>query len=318
MVRRRGLTLGGGRGRRRGWARVSKRSGNSALQPLCSAVAGLRGWMGTRLMRTGGAGADRCCSPCSATATLLRRVTNRVGPSSMFGCIVAGRLVPLRTARALTVCRCRQTCRPSRQQSFSSSSIPPSTRPPPTATLSSFSPVHPHPRPRPLQPIVGERLFDLGLGASVYHSVPSAAEHSQAWRFLGVLTNEKASAVFRLTHPPSSSTQNALPFQIGISIEPLSVLDQLTASSTSTALIPVPASHPDSAIAIAQRIGESVFNYVVSFARSATTVAQAEPDLQVVPVRTVQDWFNNLVRRATVDPESFMRLVRPDPPPPAR
>ena len=62
-------------------------------------------------------------------------------------------------------------------------------------------------------------------------------------------------------------------------------------------------------LTMAQRMGESLFNYITSFSRSAAEVAQIESDAAVVPVKAVQEWFNALIRRATTDPDGFLRQV---------
>lgn len=176
---------------------------------------------------------------------------------------------------------------------------------------------------------LGEERFEDGTGASVYFNTDTGATQGADWKFLGVLTNAKPSAVFKLSGLSSSSNVNSL--EIGISIEPIAVLEQILMESSSQAIIPVasmsamganidtagnpfgntPRNTPSNTmprpLTVAQHIGENLFNYIASFSRMAVEVAQVEPTVEVVPVRAVQEWFNMLVRRATTDPEGFMR-----------
>lgn len=168
--------------------------------------------------------------------------------------------------------------------------------------------------------------FEPGFGASVFASLDLGA----SWRYLGVLANEKPSAFFRLSNTTgssananasstsalSSSTISSLatmqdapatsaPIQIGISIEPISVLEQLMMEHSSQALVPLPPPTPATApLAVAQRIGEHLFNYMASFGRAAR---ELDPACPAVPLRAIQDWFNALMRRASTDPEGFLR-----------
>jgi hypothetical protein len=120
---------------------------------------------------------------------------------------------------------------------------------------------------------------------------------------LGVLTNDKPSAVFKVSGLPLA---NAL--EIGISVEPISVLEQLLMEGAGRpqSLVPVSPSPSSNPVTIAQRVGENLFNFVTSFARCAN---ELEPFTQVVPLKTVQEWFNNLVRKATTDSDGFMRQI---------
>lgn len=177
--------------------------------------------------------------------------------------------------------------------------------------------------------LTGASLFGPGLGASVFASF----DLGTSWRYLGVLANEKPSAFFRLntgakanaTASASTSTSTSAlsstsslaamqdapaastPIQIGISIEPIAVLEQLMMEHSSQALVPLPPPPTASAatpLAVAQRIGEHLFNYMASFGRAAR---ELDPACPAVPLRAVQDWFGALLRRASTDPEGFLR-----------
>lgn len=159
-------------------------------------------------------------------------------------------------------------------------------------------------------------MFDAAFGASIYVNSDVGTSQGRPWRFLGVLSNDKPSAIFKLSEMHKVGTnhtneaQTASVLEIGISIEPLTVLDQLLMENSSTAIVPV-STLKDNAVArplvVAQRVGEHLFNYLISFARRAADAAATGLDLQVVPVKAVQDWYNSLVRRASTDPDGFLR-----------
>lgn len=160
--------------------------------------------------------------------------------------------------------------------------------------------------------LTGERLFDPSTGASIFFNTDRGVAQAIPWKYLGILSNEKPSAIFKLSAVKMDLDQVTC-IEIGISIEPILVLEQQmmenSAASSSTTALVLASSAPPKALTIAQRIGESMFNYITSFARPASAF---EPSLSVVPVRTVQDWFNNLLKRATSDPEGFMRQFMRD------
>lgn len=162
-------------------------------------------------------------------------------------------------------------------------------------------------------------MLNEGVGASIYYNTDVGLLQGLTWKFLGVLTSEKPSAVFKLggmmelssseTMKDTSKIVKAL--ELGISLEPIALIEQLLMEQSSAkALVPIsPVPTIPKPIAIAQRIGENMFNYIMSFARPALDFSQTEPTILVVPMKTVQDWFNSLVRRATTDPEGFLRII---------
>ncbi|PJF17510.1 Zinc finger, C2H2 domain-containing protein [Paramicrosporidium saccamoebae] len=150
--------------------------------------------------------------------------------------------------------------------------------------------------------LTGSVQFDEGTGASIYCNSDVGAAQGTAWKFLGVLTNDKPSAVFKV----SGFSEGINMLEVGIAIEPISTLEQLLMESEprSQCLVPVSPTTLPNPLTIAQRIGENLFNYVTSFTRMASLL---EPSLQVVPLKTVQEWYNGLIRKVTSDPDGFMR-----------
>ncbi|KAF9994179.1 hypothetical protein BGZ80_000971 [Entomortierella chlamydospora] len=149
--------------------------------------------------------------------------------------------------------------------------------------------------------LLGTIPFQPGFAATVHLLWPN-----KTWHLLGMLSNEKASAIFRLktannprSHSPIANssgndmsmdtpdTSSAAPITatLGISIEPidnvmsqvasLQSLPTISTSNTaavvsSNALVPLSAANikPDSVAAIAQKVMSHLYNHVTSFATS--------------------------------------------------
>ncbi|KAG0332552.1 hypothetical protein BG000_009914 [Podila horticola] len=148
--------------------------------------------------------------------------------------------------------------------------------------------------------LLGTIPFQPGYAATVHLLWPN-----KTWQLLGMLSNDKASAIFRLkaVRPPNTgstghsndmtmegdstgSRSTPITATLGISMEPIDVvMSQISSmSSTSTsstttssmssipsnALIPLSAastsSSPDSVVAMAQKVMSHLYNHVTSFA----------------------------------------------------
>lgn len=113
-----------------------------------------------------------------------------------------------------------------------------------------------------------------------------------------MLTNQKPSAIFKL-----NLTDNPI-IKVGISIEPLDSLAVLVASNSSMVTLhgsPQP-SNPCNTVQIAQKIGESLFNYISSFSRTLENI-------EIVPLKAVQEWFETFMRKLRTDPQGFERQL---------
>lgn len=86
--------------------------------------------------------------------------------------------------------------------------------------------------------------------------------------------------------------------ELGISIEPLSVLEPLVREKAMQVQGYTQTQTVD-AKSVLQRIAESAFNYLSSFAKPASLYGNE----QVVPIRCLQDWFNSTMRKANADPQ---------------
>lgn len=148
--------------------------------------------------------------------------------------------------------------------------------------------------------LTGTQPLPLEVGASVYFSWPDPVS-PPTWQYLGYISNDKPSAIFRITKLKASSPTNTFGFtqpivaqyaQIGISCEPLAQIQQLTADIS---VNPIAA---DTVLTYAAKTAENLFNYTCSFARTLLT----DTNEQFVPLSIIHQWYQNFIRRLEQDP----------------
>ncbi|KAG0279988.1 hypothetical protein BGZ95_011663 [Linnemannia exigua] len=166
--------------------------------------------------------------------------------------------------------------------------------------------------------LLGTMPFQQGSAATVHLLWPN-----KTWQLLGMLSNEKASAIFRLKANGSKSTTAQHSTGATVSdIIPSNALVPLSSASTTTTTAAT--ASPDSVAAIAQKVMSHLYNHVTSFATavvpqgstvlvptggpgSAMGVLANQADMSFLPVRAFNDWFQNVVRKAKADPMFLMR-----------
>lgn len=148
--------------------------------------------------------------------------------------------------------------------------------------------------------MTGTAALPIGMGGSVYFSWPDPNSPPQ-WQYLGAISNEKPSAIFRITKLKQSAgdvvptgfgfSQSIVSkvAQIGISIEPLSQISQMTPAVSST--------FNDNFAAFTTRTAEHLFNFVSSFAKTLPGTTE-----QVVPLLAIQQWYQNYSRKLELNP----------------
>ncbi|KAK9534265.1 hypothetical protein VZT92_009321 [Zoarces viviparus] len=152
--------------------------------------------------------------------------------------------------------------------------------------------------------MLGTVPFPAGTGGAVYFSFPDPVSGTgSVWQLLGFITNDKPSAIFRISGLKageggvnlfgSSSSSVA---QVGVSVEPLDQLAQqvpVSSSSVSTTA--------DSFLQFAQKTLDSLYNFASSF---AVTQAQMTPNPSetFVPSSCVLKWYENFRRRLSQNP----------------
>jgi len=157
--------------------------------------------------------------------------------------------------------------------------------------------------------MTGTQAFPDGLGASIYFGWPGGAGGGVTWQMLGVLTNDKPSAIFKIasTRPNESDkdadfggmstgeTVASLDGQIGISIEPVAELAQQTPHQAATA------STASDYVAFTGAMLESFFNFATSFANTREGAAM-HADEHWVPLGCLNRWQENFQRKLALDP----------------
>lgn len=142
--------------------------------------------------------------------------------------------------------------------------------------------------------------FDPGYGASLYYNSARKESSGAPWQFLGILTNDKPSAIFKVKQGNTDSMMVEGPSgdfgELGISIQPMAQLEALMAEKT-MALSPYNPAIVDPRSSL-QRLAESALNFLGSFANTAMAYGQE----QVVPLRCLQDWYNTTLRKLASDP----------------
>lgn len=167
------------------------------------------------------------------------------------------------------------------------------------------------------------------LASCIFFSLPDP-NASPTWHYLGYLTNEKPSAIYRLSNltqskhnsngtigiQPADSSGMVFNFQqapvvhvaqIGISIEPIASVTQM---------VPVVESTAPKTSTLTEFINKTVgnlYNYCSSFGRPASEISNMCPltgskDSLFVPLSTIQTWYENYTRRLSNDQNFWKSL----------
>lgn len=152
--------------------------------------------------------------------------------------------------------------------------------------------------------LTGTVPFPDGTGGAVYFSWPDSNAPPN-WQFLGYISNLKPSAIFKIStlkknHEFENSNVGIFGVgkishvaQIGVSVEPLAVIEQQAAT--------VAATTANSFLEFVQKMLTSFVNYVTSF---SVTQAQMTPNPteNFVPLSTLQGWYETFERRLQQNP----------------
>ncbi|XP_029937608.1 protein Hikeshi [Myripristis murdjan] len=153
--------------------------------------------------------------------------------------------------------------------------------------------------------MLGTVPFPDGMGGAVYFSFPAAG--GQVWQLLGFITNDKPSAIFKISglkkdegvaHPfGMTAAPQAAPSvaQVGVSVEALGQLAQQTPVSGAAV------STVDSFMQFTQKMLDSLFNFASSFAVSQAQMTP-NPTETFIPSSCVLKWYENFQRRMAQNP----------------
>ena len=147
---------------------------------------------------------------------------------------------------------------------------------------------------------------------SVYFSWPDPMS-PPSWQLLGFITNNKPSAIFKITKlKPTLGSGNPVPTfgtgqishnaQIGVSIEPLS---QIASQSPNAITEP---SNTSTFMEFAQRVVQNLFDYVASFAVAQSQMT-ANPNESYIPMSAIRSWYNNFLRKLELNPQFWRSWI---------
>uniref|UniRef100_A0A8D9A4M0 Protein OPI10 homolog n=1 Tax=Cacopsylla melanoneura TaxID=428564 RepID=A0A8D9A4M0_9HEMI len=164
--------------------------------------------------------------------------------------------------------------------------------------------------------MTGSIPFPEGMGGMVYFNWPEPDAPSN-WKLLGVIANEKPSSIFKISNLKSSDkhllngcTSVALynPFgqqpvshnaQIGISVEPLQVVNEHMTSKTNESM--------SNFVLFCQKMITNFVNFTSSFSVSQSTMGP-NPKESYVPISSVQSWYQNFERKLSLNPNFWQSL----------
>ncbi|KAI0752888.1 DUF775-domain-containing protein [Daedaleopsis nitida] len=159
--------------------------------------------------------------------------------------------------------------------------------------------------------LLGTVPFPDGFGATVHFYWPG-----KGFQLLGMLSNEKPSAIFRLRGTYSAQTTDThavftgaasdaalsdVTAFLGISVEPLQQIMQ------EVALLPSAVARngntPPDATLMAERVVKNLFNYVSSFVGGNPTAIS--PDL-MIPMSMIAKWYENFITKVRNSGTGFL------------
>lgn len=155
--------------------------------------------------------------------------------------------------------------------------------------------------------MLGTVPFPAGMGGAVYFSFPEPASGGQqAWQLLGFITNDKPSAIFKISglksgqgvsHPFGTVPAGGAPSvaQVGVSVEALEQLSQqIPAPSAAVSTV-------DSFLHFTHKMLDSLYNFASSFAVSQAQMVP-NPTETFIPSSCVLKWYENFQRRLAQNP----------------
>ncbi|RIA86979.1 hypothetical protein C1645_799871 [Glomus cerebriforme] len=170
--------------------------------------------------------------------------------------------------------------------------------------------------------LLGTIPFDSGYAATVHFLWP---ESENGWKLLGMVSNEKPSAIFRLRGaiiPSSNVLSGSSPFAtrllsdsrgettpitatLGISIEPINIVEEQISALRSQSN----ATTSEHASQIAIKILKNLYNYVTSFASPIVPLDAQKIGIgnSYISTKIFQDWYDGFMRKVFMDPNIVLK-----------
>lgn len=153
--------------------------------------------------------------------------------------------------------------------------------------------------------LLGTVPFPAGMGGAVYFSFPEpGGAAGPVWQLLGFLTNDKPSAIFKISglkaavgasHPFGAMAPSPSIAQVGVSVEALDQLaQQIPASSAAVSTV-------TSSLEFTQKMLDSLYNFASSFAVSQAQMTP-NPTETFIPSSCLLRWYENFQRRLAQNP----------------
>lgn len=175
--------------------------------------------------------------------------------------------------------------------------------------------------------LTGVTPLPIGTASSIFFSLPDP-NAPPTWHYLGYITNEKPSAIYKLSNLTKSNLGNSangqqapgLGFnyaqspvihvaQIGISVEPIESVMQMVPA------IETVASNTSTFAEFINKTVGNLYNYCSSFSRPANELGGGlfqgntiSTNTQYVPLSTLQTWYENYTRRLSNDQNFWKSL----------
>ncbi|OTF73529.1 hypothetical protein BLA29_002235, partial [Euroglyphus maynei] len=154
------------------------------------------------------------------------------------------------------------------------------------------------------------------MAGAVFFSFPDPSS-PPSWIYLGYICNEKPSAIFKINKLKKMTTGNLVAAagggsfgyaqsiishvaQIGISVESKISVAQMIADTS------IMADSGTKFEQFATKMAENLYNYCASFSNCLqflATNAAANPNQQLVPLSTINDWYSKFMRNFKQNPD---------------
>jgi hypothetical protein len=145
--------------------------------------------------------------------------------------------------------------------------------------------------------LTGSEAFPGNLGGQIYFSYPEQNASQPAWHLLGFISNEKPSAIFKVSNlkaAQSQASQTAQLFgqqisvhaQIGISVESMDTIQQ------STPAVSADPSKISNFNEFTTKMLQNFYNYITSFGGNENYISMG----------AARQWYENFQRRLQENP----------------
>ncbi|OMH79754.1 Protein OPI10-like protein [Zancudomyces culisetae] len=149
--------------------------------------------------------------------------------------------------------------------------------------------------------LLGTIPFNPGYAATVHFRWPASE-----WKFLGIVSNEKPSAIFKVKNLAESApeVETGLIAEVGISIEPENTV-QIANEQHRSQLVLSKTTGTEREASASQKMLQSLFDYCMSFSTNLGSLSSNQPfaglsispQTQVIPSKVFQDWYKSYLSK---------------------